>query len=86
MAAVTSALKSGAKTLAEPLVCVGLKAVLDVPVGGLVAWVKSRFHDHSGSLPKAIAAANARAWQVSGWRWPGIRCSAASPGCSATAT
>ena len=66
MAAVTSALKSGLKLVAEPLFRVGLKAILDVPVQGLASWVKSRFDDPSQALPKAIAAANDRAWQAVG--------------------
>ena len=66
MATTLSALKSTGKVLAEPLLCAGLKAVLDVPADDLVRWVKSRFQDHSGALPLAIAAANQRAWQAVG--------------------
>ncbi len=64
MAGVKTALKSGLVSAAEPLICVGLKSVLNVPVEGAIAWVKQRFTDHSQMLPKAIAAANDRAWQA----------------------
>ncbi len=60
MAAVKSALKS----IAEPLIAVGLRSVLSIPVEGAIDWVKQRFTDHSEALPKAIAAANDRAWQA----------------------
>ncbi len=66
MATVTTALKAGMKTSTGPLIWVGLKAILDVPVDGLANWVKSRFTDHSAALPKTIAAANDRAWQAVG--------------------
>ena len=63
MAGAGSAMK-GLKILAEPLICVGLKAVLDVPIEGAVAWLKAHFTDHTQALPKAVAAANQRAWQA----------------------
>ena len=66
MPAVTSKLKSTVKVVAEPLLSVGLKAILELPVEELASWVKSRFTDHSAALPKAIAAANDRAWQAVG--------------------
>ena len=64
MPAVKSALKSGAAMLAEPLICACLKSLLNIPVEESVGWLKKRFTDHSGALPKAIAAANDRAWQA----------------------
>ena len=63
---------SATKTIAEPLICVDLKAILNVPADGLVTWVKSRFTDHSNALPNAIAAANDRAWQRTEPHFPGV--------------
>ena len=66
MASVKAAVSSGFK-LCEPLICVGLKAVLRIPDGVVeagVKWVKERFTDHSVVITKAIATANDRAWQA----------------------
>ena len=58
--------RSGWK-LCEPLVCAGLKAVLQIPEGAVdaaVKWVKERFTDHSLVLTKAVSTAHDRAWQA----------------------
>lgn len=53
--------------LCEPLICVGLKAVLRIPDGVVDAgmkWVKGRFADHSLVLTNAVTTAHDRAWQA----------------------
>ncbi len=53
--------------LCEPLICVGLKAVLRIPDGVVDAgmkWLKGRFTDHSLVLTKAVTTAHDRAWQA----------------------
>ena len=68
--AVKAVASAGLK-LCEPLVCFGLKTVLRLPDGVAVAiaekgvdWLKGRFADHSQALPRAVATAHDRAWQV----------------------
>ena len=66
MAGLKSATKTGFATLAQPLICACLKSFLNIPVEEAVGWLKKHFTDHSRALPKAIAAANDRAWQAVG--------------------
>ncbi len=66
MAAVKTVVASGLK-LCEPLICVGLKAVLQIPEGAVdagIKWVKQRFTDHSLVLTNAVSTAHDRAWQA----------------------
>ncbi len=66
MAAAKAALLSGLK-LCEPLICVGLKSVFQIPEGVIdagVKWVKERFTDNSLALTKAVTTAHERAWQA----------------------
>ncbi len=51
MAAVKSALKS----IAEPLISVGLRTVLSVPVDGAIAWVK---HSNTRSIQSGVNSAS----------------------------
>ena len=64
MPGIKSLLKSGASSAWGPLVCVGVKAVVQVPADHAVGWLRDRFADHSQALPRAIVAANDRAWQA----------------------
>ena len=86
MPAIRSLLKSGASSTWGPLVCVGVKAVVQVPAEQAVGWLRERFADHSQALPQAIVAANDGRGRPSNSRSPrtasGGDCSAAS----ATAT
>ena len=66
MATAKSTMKSGLCAVAEPLICVCLKSMLNLPVEEAVGWLKKHFTDHSRALPKAIAKANDRAWQAVG--------------------
>ena len=43
-----------------------LKYTFQVPASSILQWLGERFTDHSQTLPKALAKANDRAWQVVG--------------------
>ena len=50
--------------IAAHLVCVGIKHVFGIPMGKVGDWLSEHLTDHSLPLPKAVAAANDRAWKA----------------------